>query len=484
MVYLKNIFKRHFLLVFFILGLFFLLPQLCFASIADDLIARKGWKKISLDLQSAPLLSILKIFSQQSGLNFVATSNIESRPVTLYLDNVSIRDALDKILLINNLGYELDEESNIFIIKESPTLPKQTITKVYQLRYARVNSSPLNSEGAFNTSGNSLSDAVGKILSGKGNLSEDSRTNSIIITDIPDNFELIEQTIKRLDVSVPKVLIEVEILDVSEDVAENLGVDWPATDIYSYTFPSRSSNFPLEKVRPSGDSGVTITDTLGFTKGSLSAGDAVGLDFVITDTDTKILARPRILTLSHETAEIRISGDEAVGEITTTDESGNVSRSAERMEVGVVLKVTPYANSDTGEITMVVEPNVSSSEASNIAGYFDRQERMTKTTLAMKDGETLVIGGLLKKEESDARKRMPFLGDIPFLGTLFRHKAETGQDRELLVFITPRIMKDENQKSLASSNTNNYQILQEREQKDAIYRKEEIDKILDVWNNK
>jgi len=474
-----------------ILGVYFLFPQLSFANLADDLIAKKGWKKISLDLQNAPLLSILKIFSQQSGLNFVATSNIENQPVTLYLDNVSVRDALDKILFINNLGYELEEESNIFIIRKNPVQSKQTITKVYQLKYARVNSSPLNTGGALNTSGSSLPDAVNGVLTEKGKLNEDSRTNSIIVTDLPMNFELIEQTIRRLDIPVPQVIIEAEILDVKKDLLDKMGVVWPSAGIYTYTFPSRSSTWPLQSMADKmRDRGATVTAET-FTPGSLTAGSAISLDFLKTHTDTTVLARPRILTLSHETAEIKVTGDEAVGiEVTINAESGDTSESAERADVGITLKVTPYVSSETGKITMIVEPNVSTSEASTIVdsngnAFRNKQERMTKSTIMIHDNDTLVIGGLLKKEEETTKKRMPFMSDIPFLGAFFRHKQSTGEERELLVFITPRIVKDKDNASLVSSNTsNNYQVLLEREQKDAIYRKEEIDKILDVWNNK
>jgi len=170
----------------------------------------------------------------------------------------------------------------------------------------------------------------------------------------------------------------------------------------------------------------------------------IALDLLTTDTSTKYLARPRILTLSNETAEIKIVTDEAIGLVTETQgESGSTSEEAERTETGVALRVTPQVNSQTGEITMFIEPTVSEASTSNLSdSYRDPERRQTKSVLRMKDGETVVIGGLIRNRETEIITRVPILGDIPFLGALFRHKDKTrDEDRELMVFITPRILK-------------------------------------------
>jgi general secretion pathway protein D len=238
-------------------------------------------------------------------------------------------------------------------------------------------------------------------------------------------------------------------------------------------------------VDSSGDPQKTeiVTGSVAVPEGSTSA----ELQLLITDTTTRVLARPRILTLSNETAEIKITGKEAVGTITTTTgQTGDQNTSAERYEVGVSLKVTPSVNAQTGEITMVIEPTVSSTQVSVIgSSYFDPQERSAKVTMVAKDNQTVVIGGLIRKDLSDARTKMPILGDIPFLGMMFRSKNKTDQDRELLVFITPRIVRDSGL-DLARSKQQSYDrdILSEREQSDYQYRREEVDKTLTNWDNR
>jgi type II secretory pathway component GspD/PulD (secretin) len=179
----------------------------------------------------------------------------------------------------------------------------------------------------------------------------------------------------------------------------------------------------------------------------------VQLDFLRTQTDTKFLARPRIMTLNNETAEIKITANETIGITSLQQGSGSsaeTTTSAERAETGVSLRVTPQVNLETGEITMFIIPTVKDTAASSIpiggtgsTYYKDPEERTTKSTVRVKDGETVVLGGLIRNQNSTVITKLPILGDIPFFGMLFRHKEQSpGRDRELLVFITPHIIKN------------------------------------------
>ena len=134
---------------------------------------------------------------------------------------------------------------------------------------------------------------------------------------------------------------------------------------------------------------------------------------------------------------------------------------------------------------MVLEPSVSSVEASNISGYYDPQERSAKTTVSVNNGETVIIGGLVRKDLSDVKTKIPILGDLPFIGSAFRHKNKTDQDRELLVFITPRIV-NRGAVGVATLTEKAYdnEIINQREQSGYQYRREEIDKALRIWDNK
>jgi type II secretory pathway component GspD/PulD (secretin) len=172
------------------------------------------------------------------------------------------------------------------------------------------------------------------------------------------------------------------------------------------------------------------------------------LEFLKTQTDTRSLARPRIITVDNETAQIMISTDEAIGIKQTASSTGGgaVGTStveAERTQTGVFLTVTPQVNLLTDEITLAVEPKViDAQDSAPIDGHDlkNPEERSVKSILRVKSGDTIFIGGLLRRVDRDTVTKIPLLGDIPILGMLFRHKDKTGNERELVVFITPTIL--------------------------------------------
>ncbi|MFC1646215.1 secretin N-terminal domain-containing protein [Candidatus Omnitrophota bacterium] len=470
-----------FALLFFI----FSFPDFAFATLGEDLISRESWKKISLNLEGASLINVLKVFSQQSGLNFIAAQSVASKPITLYLEDVPIREALDKILDSYQLTYELDEDSNIFVVKRSTKPEVETITKIYPLKYARVTDSPIDSESTISHSGAGIVGVISTMLSPYGRLDEDSRTNSLIITEVPFMFEKIEKALAKLDVSVPQVVIEVEIIDTMKNLVDNLGFNWTsAGGLMTYTLPMHT--FPSTSAFSPGGS-TPLAMTIGGP-----AGTSLSLSQLKTHTDTKVLARPKILTLSNQKAEIKIIGDDVIGTTRTEDpEEGTVTVEAERGEIGVELIVTPSVNAQTGEITMVLEPRVTSVEDSGFQDesgntFRNPQERSAKVTVVGSDNETIILGGLLRKDFSETKTKVPILGDIPFLGALFRHRSKSeDRDREMLVFITPRIV---NKREFAEFNQleSRYdtEILSQREQSDYQYRRKEIDRTLTIWDNK
>jgi len=467
----------------------FSFPDYSIANLGDDLIARESWRKISLDLEGASLINVLKVFSQQSGLNFIAAEDVADKSITLFLEDVPIRDALEKILDTYSLTYKLDEDSNIFVVKALLRPEAETITRVYPLQYARLNSSAINSASSVSTAGTSIVDTIQLLLTSYGKLSEDSRTNSLIITDIPLRFDLIEKTIRELDVPIPQVLIEVEIIDTSKNLVDQLGFNWSNADsLFSYTLPTESGSlgFPFD---------LPITKGLfsgSTTRGSVSmGGSSVSLSQLRTHSDTRVLARPKILTLSNEKAEIKIIADEVIGtKITKDDEAGTTEVEAERTEIGVTLIATPSVNPKTGEITMVLEPEVSSADASSFVdvlgnSYRNPSKRSAKVTLNVKDNQTIVLGGLLRTDFNQSKTKVPILGDIPFLGALFRYKNKSeDKDREMLVFITPRIINMGDTKFTQLKTNYDNEIFNQREQSDYQYRKEEIDRALTIWDNR
>jgi len=331
----------------------------------DSYLYPKTEKTISMNFTEATLDNVLKIFSQQSGLNFIVSTDIASKTVNLYLDNVPVEEALERILSAHNLAYEISPGSNIFTVKALQTSPDQLMTRIYPLKFATVPSSQMFAtltnadgeleEGKAGDIKTGIIAAVSAVLSKIGTVVEDKRTNSLIVSDVPSQFPIIESTIAQLDVRIPQILIEVELLDISKSTADDMGIKLGQTPV-TFSGGQRDHFYPFRQKRLL-DKGFSFADP-EYRVGTIDfSGLTAALDFLRSHTDTKNLARPRILTLNNHTAEISISTDQAVGLKTTTDQDANQSTiEAERVETGVSLRVTPQANVHTREIIMAIEP--------------------------------------------------------------------------------------------------------------------------------
>ncbi len=480
----------------------FLLVSLACPALADGIEEKffnlghsdAGSKKVSMDFKDAALMDVLKIFSQQSGMNFIAAQDVSGHKVTLFMENIPVKDALDKILDADDLTYTVDPDSDVFIVRAKPSLTGEVVTRVYPLKYASVpsskikstisitNNSPSSSSGGSSSasftsspttssvssapsssaSSGGIYAAVKAVLSKSGTLVEDARTNSLIVTDVESQFGIIEDTIAKLDVPVPQILIEVEMLDVSKITSDLMGVKFGNSPL-SFTGASKGAFYPFNQsqilkkmdtsfLTPTGDA------TSQYQLGTISAaGMTAVLNFLRTRTDTRNLARPRLLTLNNETAEIKISTNEAIGVIKTTNTTTTTVpevETAERVPTGVFLTVTPQANLLTREIIMAVYPKVIQARLGSITvnGVLakDPEERGSQSILKVQDGETIVIGGLLRTDDSNTITKLPILGDIPFLGMAFRHKDKSGTERELIIFMTPHIIDENNKQKLLS----------------------------------
>jgi type II secretory pathway component GspD/PulD (secretin) len=450
-------------------------------------------RTISMDLKDADLKDVLKIFSMQAGLNFIASQNVEERKITLYMDKVPIKQAMEKLFRANNLSCEYDEDSNIFTVQYWGDPEAQTITRVYKLKHRSVSASNIEREkeallskvgfvssvsgsdtaagasssqrSANQSQGTDIVGAIKQILSKQGKVSEDKRTNSLIVTDIPSKFPAIEEVIASLDTPDAQVMLEVEMLDVSKDVMDQLGFNIGTKDVpnpFTWILPGGlgGSKFFIGDLTYR-KTGIDYPSSVQPQNGRFVFGSSYAaiLDFLSMQSDTKYLARPRILTLDNETAEIGITRDEIVSSSLKTEtlEGGSTitSKEYERATslsltpegIGIFLRVTPQINLETREITMVINPKTSSAvQSSEIEGEIarDPEVRSAKSIVKVKDGETVVMGGLIHKEKQETTTKVPIFGDIPVIGAFFRHKdVNKNIDRELLVFITPRIVNDQ-----------------------------------------
>ncbi|MFA7677534.1 MAG: secretin N-terminal domain-containing protein, partial [Candidatus Omnitrophota bacterium] len=219
-------------------------------------------KKVSIDLEAAQLVDVLKMLSQQTNLNFVSTEAIKDRKLTLYMEEVPLKEAMDIVFKANNLAYDYYPESKIFVVKEMGKPDIELKTKVYRLKYARVSSSRMQKEitdlivDENSDSDNEESDtkstqgirkAVEAVLSPVGKVNEDALTNSLIVVDVPSQFPTIDEVIDKLDIAIPRVMIEVEMMDVSKTHLDQIGFNF-ANGLYARAAgPARSSYFPFGK---------------------------------------------------------------------------------------------------------------------------------------------------------------------------------------------------------------------------------------------
>jgi len=428
-------------------------------------------KKISMDFQSAPLVDVLKIFSQQTKLNLISSEELANRRITVYLDNVPVEQALEQVLRANNLTYELQPESNIYIVKALTKTDSELLTRVYLLKHANVSSARIaktlkisykvddasvevsgddessSSGGGGAEGGTGIMGAIKAVLTDKGKIVEDARTNSLTVTDLAHNFTNIETAIAKLDIAVPQVLIEVEMLEVSKEVGDKIGIKYGETPL-TFKGAERDVIYPWDQNHLLGK-GYTFAQP-EYRAGTVSAaGMTAILQFLQSQSDTKNLARPRILTLSNQPAQIKISTKEAIGISSSTTSSQNLATAtseAERVETGVFLTVTPQVNTVNREITMAVVPKVITTTPSSITTngvtLKDPEERGSLSLLRVLDGDTIVLGGLLREDHTVVTTKIPLLGDIPFLGNAFKHRAENVSNRELIIFLTPHILDE------------------------------------------
>ncbi len=368
----------------------------------------------------------------------------------------------------------------------------ETETRVYRLKYSRLSISPIDVGGAgtiqdltalqeasFDSSGSSgstgststavpsaldpstandntvvergIDRVIASLLTPAGKVTADIQSNSLIVTDIPSKLDEIEKILARIDQPAPQVLIEVHLMEIKKDVLIDHGVEWGGTDgeLASFAGGSRTTGFPFTENLFNNSEGVKATTqgTSTLTLGTLNANDFQAiLHFLTEDINTKILARPRVLTMSNEAANIKLVTNTAIANqtsLTTADgQSTSTSNTAERSQVGITLKMTPQVNDDQ-TVELFLEPSITTVAASSFfpSTFLDPTTRVVRTVTRVKNHQTLVIGGLMEKSGNQSVKKIPFLGDLPLVGGAFSYNNDNSADRELVIFITPHIVR-------------------------------------------
>ena len=408
---------------------------------------------ISLDFQDVPVRQVLQIIAQVNGFNLVTTDTVTGN-VTISLSGVPWDQALDMILRVKGLDKRL--EGNILLIAPAEELSAretqalQSKKQVSDLAPLHTVNIPVNYAKAAALA-TILKSTEGGILSERGGVTVDERTNTLLIRDTLASIDEARKTINALDVPVKQVLIESRMVTVLDDVDEQLGVRWGFSDRQDDNGVSGSlegADTIAGGVVPSIDNRLNVNlpvtsaaGSIGFQIASLVDGTILDLELSALESENKgeIIASPRITVANQHEAYI-----EQGTEIPYVQATSSGATSVEFKKAVLSLKVTPHITPDNRIILdLVVTQDTRGETVATSTGdavAIDTQE--IKTQVLVENGETIVLGGIFQQTSSDGVSKVPLFGDLPVVGALFRNSSQLQQKRELLIFVTPKIVTE------------------------------------------
>lgn len=403
-------------------------------------------RRISLDFQDADIANVIRLIADVSNLNIVLGEDVKGK-VTLKLINVPWDQALDIILKMNNFGQirdgniiriatltniarQQDEEAHA---KETKIKAEDLLTRIIHVNYGKAAE---------------LTESVKKLLSSRGDITIDARTNTLIVKDIEKNLDEVSRLVQTIDTQTPQVVIEARIVQVSPTFNRSLGIQWGATAqtvssgnilglsgggggptaAFGTPDPSFAVNLPAaQNFGGLGFSFGRFTDNPINLDLRLSAGEAQGL--------TRVVSTPKVSVLNNQ--EAKIEQGESIP-FSTTSQAGTQTTF---VDANLTLLVTPHISSDGGIIMKIkISKNAPGETRLGASGPSILKKEAT-TNVLVKDGETTVIGGIYETTKTESISGIPYLMDIPFLGWLFKTSTQREDTSELLVFLTPKIMK-------------------------------------------
>ncbi len=422
-------------------------------ALTAQLVAGYSGKPISLDFQDVPVRQVLQIIAQINGFNLVTTDTVNGA-VTLNLNNVPWDQALDMILKIRGLDKRI--QGNILLIAPRDELNAQETAELQAQQQVQQLVPLSNKNIAVNYAKASdlatlLRSANGGLLSSRGSVAVDERTNTLLLRDTNDSIAVIETLLATLDVPVKQVRIESRMVTVRDNLDKQLGVQWGltaqngsfrtagsaaannATTIGSDADLSQRLNVSLPVTSPAGRIGLQVA--------KLMDGTILDLELSALESENKgeIIASPRITVANQQEAYI-----EQGTEIPYVQATSSGATSVEFKKAVLSLKVTPHITPDNRIILdLTVTQDTRGETVTTPTGpavAIDTQE--IKTQVLVQNGETVVLGGIFQQISTDDVAKVPVLGDMPIVGGLFKNEVNIEQKRELLIFVTPKIITD------------------------------------------
>ena len=419
-------------------------------------------ESISLSFQNVDVRAVLQIIADVADVNMVVSDSVSGN-MALRLEDVPWDQALDIIMNAKNLG--MRRENNVITVAPLAEITTRAQAELYA-RQADINLAPLTSEiiqinyaragdiAELLRSDNSVGSTVASggpadqpvlrpsnndlsLLSTRGQVTVDERTNSLLVNETRDKLDEIHRVISRLDIPVRQVLIESRIVVANREFSRNLGVTQGVTD--NAAFESSTGGNYLA------NSGYTVNLPVANPAGTITTsiiGDTFNLDLALSALESEnrgeIISSPRVITADGKEAQIE-QGQEVpyvtpggLGEPATTEFKEVV------LNLTVVPRITPNSQ-------VIMSLNVTQDTVSGIAvdGQPILDTRALRTEVLVDDGETVVLGGIYEQENRNTSDRVPILSEIPILGVLFRGTQRQRDKRELLVFVTPKILREQ-----------------------------------------
>ncbi len=398
-------------------------PMLQSYAASEGLVANRN---ITIDVQEADVQTVLRSFSEFSNTNIVAGPEVEGK-VTAHLINVPWRQAMDIILKSHGFAYR--EEYGMIRVSTTDKLTKEELelqaadrqkddlmpleTRIIALSYARASE---------------IRDALKEILSQRGSIEIEAGMNSLIVNDISKNIEKIAAMVTELDRKIKQVEIVAKLVDVDFDATREIGVRWDVLNLASQK-ASAVGDFVLDarSADPTGTFRIGTVQSWGEVQAVI--------DMLERENKANIISNPRIVTAENREASILVGKQIP---LIVADEAGNPI--TELTKIGIILRVTPHVNLDN-TITLDLHPEVSDlSSQATVQGGVVIVMSEADTRVIVANGETAVIGGLISEVESTYKNGVPILKDIPILGGLFRLTNDNRKKRELVIFVTPKIV--------------------------------------------
>ena len=437
------------------------------ATPGDETVASNGL--LSIDFKEADIRQVLRIIALKGGVDIVAGNDVEG-VVTIKLTNVPWEEALD--IILRTYGFTYERKGKIVRVMTIAALELEALdTEVFPLDYAKAKDVPV---------------VINEMLSDRGRVKFDERTNTVIVTDVPSSLFQIKEVVERLDQRTPQVLIETRIVETKLEKDESLGIRWSDSFALTQTQNSFPSTFPFKAQGTMGWFGQEFVSTPSAriggptslldasptsTVGSIGIGTlsssalSMTLNNLRQRSDTKVVSNPTLTVLDNQQAKIHIGEEFPVPNFSVDPSTGNTTVSGfQTRTIGTVLTVTPHVN-PSREIVVDLKPEVIAATTNatfNVSGSTSVSlPRFTvqtvQTQVRIQDGQTVAIGGLVKDLKLTQVNKVPFLGDIPILGLLFTNTSVDGGSsnptlkQDLLIFLTVSLTKDEPQRSMAAS---------------------------------